>query len=184
MQNRAQRSGITSFDGYLEGARNSASRAALFSQRLLAFSGHGADDFAPVSVHTLLTALATPPATLAGAATDARIFCDAGQAELALRELLQNALDATRESGVITLTSTIFDNSVLITVRDTGPGMTPEVAARALEPFFTTRPNGAGKGLGLPIAARFAQLSGGALELASAPGQGTAATLRLPRLPV
>jgi signal transduction histidine kinase len=183
MQSRATRTGVTSFDAYLEGARNSANRAAAFAQRLLAFSGRAMDDFAPVSVHTLLSSLAKPPIAITNLAPNARIFCDPAQAERALAELLDNAIDATREHGAITITSTILNDTVLITVRDTGHGMTPEIADRAMEPFFTTRPNGAGKGLGLPIAARFAQLAGGALELSSAPGQGTSVTLRLPSHP-
>ena len=63
-------------------------------------------------------------------------------------------------------------------VRDCGPGMSPEVLARAGEPFFTTRGTGRGLGLGLFLARVFAERSGGALSIAS--GAGTTVTLDLP----
>ncbi len=63
---------------------------------------------------------------------------------------------------------------------DTGPGMPPEVLARAAEPFFTTKPAGRGTGLGLAMAKGFAEQSGGGFSLASRPGEGVVATLWLP----
>ncbi len=68
-------------------------------------------------------------------------------------------------------------STLSLTVADSGPGMPPEIAARAREPFFTTRPPAAG--LGLTVAEAFATDRGGRLELASAPGQGTTVTLHL-----
>ncbi len=70
---------------------------------------------------------------------------------------------------------------VAITIADTGCGMSPEQLARAIEPFYTTKPEGQGTGLGLPMAYGFAQQSGGHLRLASVVGQGTEATLFVPR---
>lgn len=66
---------------------------------------------------------------------------------------------------------------LLLSVADNGPGMAPEVAARAREPFFTTRPPAAG--LGLCVADAFAARCGGSLELSSAPDRGTLVSLRL-----
>jgi signal transduction histidine kinase len=57
--------------------------------------------------------------------------------------------------------------------------MSPEVLARAGEPFFTTKLAGKGTGLGLPLARRFAGRAGGALHIASRLGEGTVVTLRL-----
>ncbi len=62
--------------------------------------------------------------------------------------------------------------------------MAPELYARAAEPFFSTRPSGAGKGLGLAIVERFARDAGGAVTIDSALGQGTTVTLSLPRMEV
>jgi CheY-like chemotaxis protein len=70
-----------------------------------------------------------------------------------------------------------------LTVSDTGNGMDAETLSRATEPFFTTKPKGQGTGLGLSMAKGFAEQSGGALLIASAPGRGTVVTLWLP-LPV
>ena len=63
---------------------------------------------------------------------------------------------------------------------DDGPGMSPEVLARALDPFFTTKPTGQGMGLGLFLAASVAEQLGGELQLRSELGSGTAVTLEIP----
>ena len=67
--------------------------------------------------------------------------------------------------------------------RDDGAGMPPEVLRRAFEPFFTTRPDARGRGLGLAISRGVVEGSGGALWLESEPGKGTRAVLELPALP-
>ena len=70
---------------------------------------------------------------------------------------------------------------VRLEVTDTGSGMAPEVLARALDPFFTTKPVGQGTGLGLSMVHGFVSQSGGAMRLRSAPGRGTTVALFLPR---
>jgi signal transduction histidine kinase len=67
-----------------------------------------------------------------------------------------------------------------LAVSDSGTGMTPEVAAHATKPFFTTRTQDAWAGLGLAAVAGFSVQSGGCMQLRSAPGSGTMVTLRLP----
>jgi CheY-like chemotaxis protein len=71
---------------------------------------------------------------------------------------------------------------VMVTVRDSGAGMPPDVLARAFDPFFTTKPMGQGTGLGLSMVYGFARQSGGQVRIDSAPGQGTEVRLLLPRL--
>ena len=65
-------------------------------------------------------------------------------------------------------------------MNDSGPGMAPQVRARAMEPFFTTKPAGQGMGLGLFLTKSVAEQHGGRLEIDSTPGQGTRAWLMLP----
>ena len=72
----------------------------------------------------------------------------------------------------------------IIQVADDGVGMAPEVLRKAFEPFFTTRPEGQGAGLGLAVARALAEGMGGSLVLESAPGTGTRARLDLPRFEV
>jgi signal transduction histidine kinase len=69
---------------------------------------------------------------------------------------------------------------IVLSVSDNGRGMTPEVAARATEPMFTTGTYGIKAGWGLSSCAGFIRQSGGAITIASAPGQGTTVRLSLP----
>jgi signal transduction histidine kinase len=99
----------------------------------------------------------------------------------ALLNLVANARDATAGPGSITLGAEAEGpGAVRVTVEDSGCGMTPAVAARATEPFFTTKDVGRGSGLGLSMVAGFATQSGGSLQLSSEPGRGTRVSLRLP----
>ncbi len=70
---------------------------------------------------------------------------------------------------------------MVLSVRDTGTGMTPEVAARAFDPFFTTKPLGQGTGLGLSMIYGFARQSGGQARIETEPGKGTEVFIYLPR---
>ena len=97
-----------------------------------------------------------------------------------LRGLLKNGLQAGPPSGRVALTVTVREGTCVLAVRDDGAGMGPEALARAGEPFFTTKPPGQGMGLGLFLARAVFEQSGGHLRLASAPGQGTTATVELP----
>jgi two-component system, sensor histidine kinase RegB len=98
----------------------------------------------------------------------------------ALRNLLQNALDASPPQSAIRVGVAQARGEVAFTVEDEGPGMPSEVLARALEPFFTTKPRGEGMGLGLFLAQSVAEQMGGRLELSSERGRGTHARLVLP----
>jgi len=102
-----------------------------------------------------------------------------------LGNLLANAADAVPEgrAGKVEVRAERRTGAVRITVSDDGLGMPPEVLRRAFEPFFTTRRETRGRGLGLAISRGVVEGSGGALWLESEPGKGTRAVLELPALP-
>jgi len=119
------------------------------------------------------------------------VTVDPLQFDLALLNLSINARDAMPGGGTLSIgaRNCVLEASrersggeyVLVTVTDTGTGMPPEVLARALDPFFTTKEPGKGTGLGLAQAYAFATQSKGTLALSSTPGQGTRVELYLPR---
>ena len=99
----------------------------------------------------------------------------------ALMNLCVNAVDAMAEGGTLTLrTRNEEGGRVRLEVVDTGAGMPAEVLEKALDPFFTTKPQGKGTGLGLPIVYGAVKAHHGQIELQSAPGLGTTAIIHLP----
>ena len=100
----------------------------------------------------------------------------------ALRAVLANALEATPRPGSVTILAREAEGTWHLEVEDRGTGMTPEVLARAGEPFFSTKPTGSGMGLGLFLARTFAEQLGGELRVASAPGQGTKVQVSWPQV--
>jgi two-component system sensor histidine kinase RegB len=98
----------------------------------------------------------------------------------AVYNLVRNALDASPDGSTVRLAARAHDGHLTFTVQDRGTGMAPDVLERAAEPFFTTKPPGAGLGLGLFLTRTLAEQLGGHLTLESAQGGGTVARLELP----
>jgi len=123
------------------------------------------------------------------------VFADRAQLELAVVNLIINARDAMPSGGTVTVAAEnreVQDDElpgisggeyVLISVADTGTGISPEHLEKVLEPFFTTKELGKGSGLGLSMVYGFAKQSNGAFRLDSELGAGTRAELWLPRAP-
>jgi PAS domain S-box-containing protein len=119
------------------------------------------------------------------------VLADPAQVESSLINLAVNARDAMTEGGTLTLeTSNVASRGeddvpagdfVLLSVTDTGVGMTADVLERAVEPFFTTKNLGHGTGLGLSMVYGFVKQSGGNVKIESAPNRGTRVRLYLPR---
>ncbi len=166
-------------------------RGEALTRRLSAFS-QGEDAHAQVlDAGVLLRAMETRLRGLAGPAVDLMIEGPSGEAfvrvdpvgfEGAVQALVRNAVEALGGAGSVAVRlEALDDGGVRLTVRDTGPGLDAATAARAMEPFFTTRDGAAG--LGLAQVHAFARQSGGAVTLTGAEGEGAEATLTLPAAP-
>ena len=108
------------------------------------------------------------------------ILGDSTQLMQVLINLATNARDAMPSGGTLTLDAMEEGEWVRISVTDTGDGMTPEVAARVFEPFFSTKEVGKGTGLGLPTVQAIVAAHGGRCDLRSEVGSGTTVTVWLP----
>jgi len=119
---------------------------------------------------------------------------DASQLEQVLLNLTANARDAMPTGGTLRITTQAVNRSaaigsrvppgeswIMITVSDTGVGMTPEVRDRIFEPFFTTKERGKGTGLGLALAYAMVEQAGGVIRVDSEPGLGTTFSLYFPK---
>nr|WP_294524715.1 ATP-binding protein [uncultured Rhodopila sp.] len=194
-------------DRYLASARTALNSGAGLTSRMLAFARRQALQPMPIEPDALLHGMENlirrgigpeVKLELRTGGGDGLALCDANQLESALLNLTLNARDAMPEGGRLTIatrerTLTLADIPddddvapgayVEIAVTDTGCGMTPDVMARAFEPFFTTRPIGSGTGLGLGLSQvyGFVRQSGGFVRLESEPGAGTTVRLFLPR---
>lgn len=96
----------------------------------------------------------------------------------ALWNLVRNAHHAMPDGGELILQTRLEGDHAVLDVTDTGAGMTPDVAARIFDAFYSTKAGGSG--LGLPTARKVVEAHGGSISLQSEPGQGSRFTLRLP----
>ncbi len=186
----------------LHNAMQAAQRGARLTEQLLAFSLKQRLDAHPVDLNGVLSAMAEQlHRTLGGGtAVVTRLAADLWPAvadphriELAVLNLVTNARDALQGAGEIRIETENLPagaprpgtvpagDLVVLTVADTGDGMSPDVLARAFEPFFTTKPQGKGTGLGLAQVYGTARQLGGAITLRSRHGEGTTASIYLPR---
>jgi signal transduction histidine kinase len=85
--------------------------------------------------------------------------------------LIDNALDAAPDSGLVEVTATCERQRVVVRIVDNGPGIPAEIRDRLFEPFFTTKPVGKGTGLGLDIVRRLLTRNDAEIEIETAPGR-------------
>jgi signal transduction histidine kinase len=112
------------------------------------------------------------------------VVTDPGLLRQIVVNLLSNALDAlpgNDGAGRVTVAATAEDTDVLITVSDTGHGISPEDLRRIFEPFYTTKGRGKGTGLGLAICRQLTAALGGSISVQSQPGKGSTFYVRIPR---
>jgi signal transduction histidine kinase/ActR/RegA family two-component response regulator len=190
----------------IETARLAAQRGAQLTAQMLAFSRKQEVAVRPVDVNAAIRATTDLLRRAIGPAVRVRhhladdawhAMADTVQLEIALLNLAVNARDAMPRGGDLTIAT---DRATIgadresrghgglapgdylrVSVTDTGEGMSEEVRARALEPFFTTKGTGEGTGLGLSTVFGFASMMGGTVTIQSAPGAGTTVSLYLPR---
>jgi len=125
------------------------------------------------------------------------VFADTGQIEEVITNVILNAQDAMPEGGKLTLetANVSFDeegasrysevkpgNYAMLSITDTGKGMTPEIKARMFEPFYSTKDIGKGTGLGLATSYGIIKQSGGHILVYSEPGKGTTFRIYLPQM--
>jgi two-component system NtrC family sensor kinase len=108
------------------------------------------------------------------------VAADESQLELALLNLVTNALDAMPGGGTLTLAAASDGGRVRIAVRDTGDGIDAAVLPRIFEPWVTTKAAGRGTGLGLTITRDLVTSLGGTIAVSTSHGRGTTFTIELP----
>lgn len=204
LRTRVAQARFTELDRYIGAVQGAADRASALTHRLLAFSRQQTLAPKATDLNSLVRGMIEmlrrtlgPHIRLEMSGADDlwTTLCDPNQLENALLNLCINARDAMAEGGRLTIgtANTAVDATqaqqldmapgsyVALRVTDTGTGMPPEVAARALDPFYTTKPSGQGTGLGLSMVYGFVRQSGGQMQIESTPGLGTTVTLYLPR---
>jgi len=108
------------------------------------------------------------------------ITTDSNQVQQVILNLLENAIDAIGENGLITLTSRSEGEFVFMNIQDSGDGIPPSLLSRVFDPFFTTKSTGEGTGLGLSIVYSTLSKLGGKIDVQSELGVGTMFTISLP----
>jgi signal transduction histidine kinase len=194
----------------LDSALHGADRAAQLTRQLLAFARRQPLAAQAVDVGSLIGDMSEILRRMLGKAIAVKTeiapdlwsaMVDPAQTESALLNLAINARDAMPKGGTLTIAaangaleaadldaagtapadSAQPGDFVVLTISDTGQGMSAEVMSRAFEPFFTTKRDGKGSGLGLSMVYGFVRQSNGHMTLASEPGQGASVKLYLPR---
>jgi signal transduction histidine kinase/DNA-binding response OmpR family regulator len=203
IRRRIDRGDTRSLRPIMDEVTKSAHNAATLVQRLLAFSRQQSLDVKPLDLNAMIRSIEgllkrsveenialhlqldpeLPPAAT-----------DANQLETAILNLVINARDAMPDGGAITISTAKHrvapgagksdfgpGDYVMLSVADTGTGMSPDVIDKAFEPFFTTKPVGQGTGLGLSMVYGFAKQARGHVEITSEAGKGTTVCIYLPR---
>ena len=184
----------------------SANRAAALTQGLLAFSRKQVMTLRRIDLNTTITGLERFLRRIIGEDVELAVSCasrplmimaDSGQIEQVLMNLATNARDAMSRGGRLAIATEPADMDdafrkahgygkpglyAMITVSDTGAGMTADVSERIFEPFFTTKETGKGTGLGMSIVYGIVKQHGGYINVYSEPGIGTTFRIYLPRI--
>jgi PAS domain S-box-containing protein len=180
----------------LKDAMAGAARGAKLTRQLLAFSRRQPLTPRPTDVGALVQSMTelldrslgeTIEVSMSVPSESWTALVDPAQLENAVLNLAINARDAMETGGTLAVAVSnrpgrvAEEDMIEIAVSDTGSGMSPAVLARVFEPFFSTKPEGRGTGLGLPQVQGFIEQSNGRIAIDSTPGEGTTVRLSLPR---
>jgi signal transduction histidine kinase/ActR/RegA family two-component response regulator len=187
----------------LHTAQRGASQGALLTEALLAFARKQRLTPIPADLNSIIVAMSEILRRSIGPTIEIRhalatdlwpVLIDIGQIETALLNIALNARDAMPGGGMALIETANIgamceelpgevagQDCVLVSVRDTGTGMSPEVLERAFEPFFTTKEIGKGTGLGLSMVFGVVRQSGGTVRICSRLREGTTVEIYLPR---
>jgi signal transduction histidine kinase/CheY-like chemotaxis protein len=165
-----------------------SSRSTLLTSQLLAFGGKKAGKSEPVNVGKLVEGtgkllprlLGSPIEVTCRVAPDCWVWAERSAFEQIVLNLAVNARDAMPNGGKLEIAVDAVGDNVVLSVSDTGVGMSPEVQNRVFEPFFTTKP--AGTGLGLATTRELTTRYQGDIAIESSPGSGTVFKLSFPRV--
>lgn len=173
----------------MEGIEIAARRGTSVCRKLLTFSRQDATNpevfdmvAALLGIVPLIRKVLPPTVELRWHVPDNEIYVlfDRSQFELATINLVSNARDAMPSGGLCTVSVDRRQGYAVLSVEDTGTGMSEVVKKRIFEPFFTTKPVGNGTGLGLSVVDGLVRHSGGSTEVESELGKGSAIRIRLP----
>ena len=189
---------------YVEDITDASKRAASLTKQLLTFSRKQV--FSPLVFDLNLIVMETGrmlprvigeyiEIAVVPSVEQAPVLADPTQIQQILMNLAANARDAMPKGGKLTIEVATFDveegggepvglspgHYVMLTVSDTGAGMSPRIQSRAFDPFFTTKDIGKGTGLGLSTVYGIVKESGGSILVNSKPGEGTMFRVYLPR---
>jgi signal transduction histidine kinase len=189
----------TDIERYVKGLTDALDRAAILTQRILAFARQQPLTPRPVDLSQLITemdqllqhSVGSQVAIQLRLQPEAWTICDVNQMENVILNLAINARDAMPEGGQLTMETKVVSVAagatdlapgeyVELLVSDTGAGMSEEVRQKAVDPFFTTKPVGQGTGLGLSVAFGYVRQSNGQLLIDSTPGKGTTIRILMP----
>ena len=117
-------------------------------------------------------------------AGDTSVLALPDQLRQAFTNLLMNAIQAMKGRGILRLSTSLTDTSVVTTIADSGPGISKQHLSKIFDPFFTTKGQGEGSGLGLTVARRIIKKFGGDIRIESQEGSGTSCIVTLPAIPL
>jgi signal transduction histidine kinase len=176
--------------GMLGSVARGAERIKGLAQSLLAFSRPGQEVASPLSVNEVIERsleLCHYQILKSGVQLEKQLAVQlpavngfTNQLEMALINLVVNAIQAMGKGGRLTVTSKAVNGSVEIHVADTGPGIPENIQATIFEPFITTKPEGQGTGLGLSTVLMVVERHNGRIDFTTRPGAGTTFRIRLP----